>query len=76
MSGLMDEVDKRRMSLRWWLVSCEQYEDFVFIILENSCLQLLCTAKHCDNTLNMCNIIRMLVEREHKVAKYKNIKKA
>ena len=37
MSGSMDELDNRRMSLRWRSESTERRRDFVYFILEKSC---------------------------------------
>ena len=40
MSGSMDELDNRRMSLSgWWPESRERRRDFMCFILEKSCLQ-------------------------------------
>ena len=39
MSRSMDELDNRRMSLRWGSESRERRQDFVYFILEKSCSQ-------------------------------------
>ena len=39
MSGSMDELDNRIMSLRWRSESRERTRDFVYFILEKSCSQ-------------------------------------
>ncbi len=69
MSGSMDELDNRRMSLRLRSESRERRRDFVYFILEKSCSQrAVGAAKYGYDALNMRNVFRKIPRMEGDVA--------
>ena len=67
MSGSMDELDNRRMSLRWLSDSRERRRNFVLNFGEEL-FATVCAAKHGYNALNMRNVFRKIPRRECDVA--------
>ena len=68
MSCSMDELDNRRMSLRWRSDSREQRRDFVYFILGEELFATVGAAKHGYDALNIRNLFRKIHRREGDVA--------
>ena len=69
MSGSMDELDNRIMSLRLRSESRERRRDCMHFILEKSCSQHAAgAAKYGYDALNMRNVFRKIPRREGDVA--------